>query len=242
VAILTEAEILAGQTLTIALSSGTANTMNGLITGAGNLTRTVSAAAGTMNATAKNTYTGITTISATGSATGSATFNVWHLADIGLASGIGAGDGTSLATNQASLVFGSNTGSTFGGVLAWNGFTSQSTDRLFTMGLGGAGARINAIGTVVGVTTPTITFSNTNPIAFTGSGARTLTLGGGTISDNTFRPQITDGGGATTLSKVDGGLWVINPGASGNTYTGGTSITGGTLAAAWRAMPWAAAR
>jgi shikimate kinase len=98
------------------------------------------------------------------------------------------------------------------------------------MGLGVAGARINAAGTVVGVTAPTMTFSNTGAIAFTGSGTRTLILGGATVADNTFRPQITDGGGATTLSKVDAGMWVINPGVSGNTYTGGTSITGGTLA------------
>jgi autotransporter-associated beta strand protein len=219
--VLTETEIASGQTLTIGAAG--ANVMSGLITGAGSLVRTTTAAAASMNSTARNTYTGSTTISATGAASGSTQLNVWHLADGGAASGIGQ------SSNAASnLVFG--TVGTFGGVLNWTGYTNQSTDRLFTMGLGAAGARINASGTVIGTSTaPTLTFSNTNPIAFTGSGARTLILGGGTISDNTFRPQITDGGGATTLSKVDGGLWLVNP-LAGNSYTGGTSITGGTLA------------
>jgi autotransporter-associated beta strand protein len=221
--VLSEAEIAGGQTLTIG-AAGT-NTMNGMLSGLGGLTRTTAAGAAVMNASALNTYEGVTTIRATGTATGSATFAVWHLADGGSASGIGRS-----SNGAANLVFGTNTAGNQGGILQWQGYTNQSTDRLFTMGLGAAGARINASGTVVGTSTaPTLTFSNTDPIAFTGSGARTLILGGGTISDNTFRPQITDGGGATTLSKVDGGLWLVNP-LAGNSYTGGTSITGGTLA------------
>jgi autotransporter-associated beta strand protein len=222
--ILTETEILSGQTLTIG-AAGT-NTVNGLITGAGNLVRTTSAGAALMNASASNTYTGITTLQATGTATGNTTFAVWQLANGGSASGIGQ------SSNAASnLVFGSNTAGTFGGVLQWQGFNNQSTDRLFTMGLGAAGARINATGTLVGLTVPTLTFSNTGAIAFAGSGARTLTLGGTTISDNVFRPQIiNDGANAVSLIKTDAGMWVLNPDAAGNTFTGGTTITGGTLA------------
>lgn len=221
--VLTEAEIAAGQTLTIS-AAGT-NTMNGLITGGGNLTRTTAGAAAAMNPTAKNTYGGITTLSATGTATGSTTFTIWQLADGGLASGLGQ------SSNAAgNLVFGSNTAGTFGGILAWAGLTNQSTDRLFTLGLGAAGARINASGTVVGVNAPTMTWSNTGALAFAGVGARTLTLGGTASSINVFRPAITDGGGATSLIKTDGGFWLLDPAAAANTYTGGTTITGGTLA------------
>lgn len=213
----------AGQTLTLL---GASSTFNGIISGDGNLTRTVAAAtAATLTTTDKNTFTGVTTLGATGTATTSAGITLYHLANGGSASGLGASG--SAASN---LVFVSNTAVNQGGILGWQGYTNQSTDRLFTMGLGTLAARINAAGTLVGTTAPALTFSNTGAIAFTGSGTRTLTLGGATISENTFRPQITDGGGATTLSKVDGGLWVINPDVAGNTFTGGTSITGGTLA------------
>lgn len=99
------------------------------------------------------------------------------------------------------------------------------------MGLGTAGARINAVGTVVGTDAPAMTFSNTGAIVMSVVGARTLTLGGATLADNTFRPQITDGGGATSLTKLDAWFfWLINPDVAGNTYTGGTTISGGTLA------------
>ncbi len=213
----------AGQTLSIV---GGSSTMNGLITGAGGLNRSVSGTtAGTLSASAKNTYTGVTTIGATGAATASAGITVWHLANGGVDSGIGAS--SSAAGN---LVFISNTANNQGGILGWAGFTDQSTDRLFTMGLGTAAARINASGTVIGTTAPTLTFSNTGAIVLSGAGARTLTLGGSTLSENVFRPQITDGGGATSLTKQDAGLWLINPGAAGNTHTGTTTIAAGTLA------------
>ncbi|MBX7211443.1 MAG: autotransporter-associated beta strand repeat-containing protein [Verrucomicrobiaceae bacterium] len=212
-----------GVTLTIA---GGSSTMNGSIIGLGGLTRTVSgSAAGTLTATARNSYSGPTTIGAVGTATASAGMTVYHLADGGLLSGIGSSP--SAASN---LVFVSNTAANQGGTLTWQGFSSQSTDRLFTMGLGTLAARIDASGTVIGTTAPTVAFSNTGAIAMAGSGTRTLTLGGTAISNNTFRPQITDGGGATTLIKTAAGLWLLNPGAAGNTYTGGTTISGGTLA------------
>lgn len=220
--ILTEAEIVAGQTLSLTGGSGT---MNGLITGAGNLTKTVgAAAAGTLSTTAKNTYTGITTLGATGAATVSAGIAVWHLDNGGLASGLGASG--SAAPN---LVFVSNAAANQGGVLTWNGYTNQSTDRLFTMGLGTLAARIDATGTVVGtLTNPTINFSNTGALAYTGAGARTLTLGGTTLSDNQFNPLIADSGGATSLIKTGAGLWIVKNGL--NSFTGGTTINGGTLA------------
>ena len=221
--ILTEAEILSGQTLTIAAGN---STMSGLITGAGNLAVSkAGTTGGTLTTTARNTYTGITTLGATGAATANAGISITQLADGGLASGLGAS--SNAATN---LIFTTSTAGTNGGILTWTGLTSQTTDRLFTMGLGAAGARINASGTLVGTNQPAMTWSNTGAVVMTGSGARTLILGGTGIVDNVFRPALTDGGGATTLSKVDVGIWMIDPAAGANTFTGGVSITGGTLA------------
>lgn len=221
--VLTELEVTIGQILTLAGGNGT---MNGLITGAGGITRTVAGAtAGTLTTSASNTYLGVTTLGSTGAATANAGITIWQLADGGVASGLG------MSSNAAgNLVFVTDAVGDNGGILTWSGLTSQSTDRLFTMGLGAAGARITATGTVVGTTAPTMTWSNTGAIAFTGAGARTLTLGGSTNSVNVFRPAITDGGGATSLIKADGGFWLLDPAAAANTYTGGTTITGGTLA------------
>ncbi|MBK8094980.1 MAG: autotransporter-associated beta strand repeat-containing protein [Verrucomicrobiaceae bacterium] len=219
--VLTETTIDAGQTLTIL---GGNSTYNGLFTGAGNLSRTVNGStAGTLTTSAKNTYTGITTIGSVGAATASAGISITHIADGGLASGIGA------SSNAASnLVFSAS--GTNGGVLTWTGYTNQSTDRLFTVGEGTRGAEIAASGTVVATTTaPTMTWSNTGSLAYTGTGARTLVLTGTTISENTFRPLIADNTGATSLLKSAAGLWLLDP-VAGNSYTGGTTITGGTLA------------
>ncbi|QIF04252.1 autotransporter-associated beta strand repeat-containing protein [Roseimicrobium sp. ORNL1] len=222
-----DVRIDASQTLT--LVGTTSDTYSGTITGGGGFTRTISSGSTGPTQTltsASSSYTGATTLGVTGTATANTGITVYHLANGGSNSGIGA------STNAASnLVFTTSTAGSNGGILTWSGFTDQSTDRLFTMGLGTAGARINASGTVVGMTVPKITFSNTGAIAFTGSGARTLTLGGAALSNNEFRPQITDGGGATSLIKTDAGLWLVNPDETlGNTYTGGTTISGGTLA------------
>lgn len=218
-----ETTIDAGQTLELA---GGNSAYNGMFTGVGGLAKTVAAAtAGTLTTPAKNTYTGATTLGALGAATASGGISVVHLADGGVASGIGA------SSNAASnLVFVSNTALNQGGILTWTGFTNQSTNRLFTMGDGTLAATITASGALVGTSQATLTFSNTGPIAYSGNGTRTLTLSGAGIGENVFRPQISDNVGATTLAKTGAGLWYVNPGPAGNNYTGGTNITAGTLA------------
>lgn len=223
-----EVVIASGQTLTIGTGTGTTtDTFSGIISGAGGLTRTLSSTSAVLQTLSnRNTYAGATTLGATGAATVNTTLNVYHLANGGANSSIG-----SSGSGAGNLVFTTSTAGSNGGILTWLGFNDQSTDRLFTMGLGTAGARINASGTVIGTTAPKLTFSNTGALVLAGSGARTLTLGGATLSNNEFRPQITDGGSATSLIKTDAGLWLVNPDETlGNTYTGGTTITGGTLA------------
>jgi autotransporter-associated beta strand protein len=70
-----------------------------------------------------------------------------------------------------------------------------------------------------------VTVNDTN--GFTASGAsRTLTLQGG--GDGTLMPSITDGSAnQTSLTKAGGGTWALSNAA--NTYTGQTTVTGGTL-------------
>lgn len=208
-----------GATLTLAGASGT---YSGVITGAGSLSKTIT---GTTNATLtlsnRNTYNGVTTIGiGSGAAAG---ISVWHMGNGGQPSGIGAS-----GSAAANLVF--NNGASTAGGLTWSGFGDQTTDRLFTMGTGVGAASIIANGTVIGTTAPKLTFSGTGAIAFlVANQTGTIQLGGSTISDNQFSPQITNNGtGAISLSKTGAGLWVMTNGA--NTYSGGTTINAGTLA------------
>ncbi|MBX7211444.1 MAG: autotransporter-associated beta strand repeat-containing protein [Verrucomicrobiaceae bacterium] len=224
----------AGQTLTLA---GTSGTFSGVITGGGGITKTVTTingatSAGTLTVPNLNTYTGPTQIGthvvsaipgASFTAGAASTVSVVYLANGGQPSGIGA------SSNAAANLILSNGANTSGG-LNWTGFTNQSTDRLFTMGTGVGAATITANGTVVGTNAPALTFSNTGAIAFLATNQTgTLQLGGGTISDNTFSPQITNNGSsAISVSKIDAGMWLMTNSTS--SYTGGTIINAGTLA------------
>ncbi|NBX01911.1 choice-of-anchor D domain-containing protein, partial [bacterium] len=64
---------------------------------------------------------------------------------------------------------------------------------------------------------------------FSGSGARTITLGGAQSGDNTFSGIISNNSNAneaTALTKSDAGKWILS---NSNTYTGVTTISSGTL-------------
>ena len=152
----------------------------------------------------------------------------------GVASPIGMG------STAAGLVFN-------GGTLLYTGANatifsqtqtpSISTDRLFTLAGNGTiqssgqyGNTVLAAGTQ---NNASLVFSNTSAISFSGTGVRTLTLGGNSIGDNVFRPQIvnnTNASEATSLTKADGGLWILDP-SSANTYSGATTVSGGALRA-----------
>ncbi|MBV6499159.1 MAG: hypothetical protein CJBNEKGG_01609 [Prosthecobacter sp.] len=197
-------------------------TYSGIISGGGGLTRTNNDTNARVSILPnRNTYTGPTTITTNGTNLVANRIDVYHLANAGQASGIG-----SAAADAANLVLNTGTG---GGGLRWLGFADQSTDRLFTIGAGTSAANIWADGTVIGGTAaPKIEFTNTGDVAFTGSGNRTLVLRGATIADNLMAPRLTDNGAdITSLSKIEGGLWILS---NNNTYSGGTTITAGTLA------------
>jgi len=152
--------------------------------------------------TGTNTYTGPTEVY-------SGRLNIATLANGGSNSSIGAS-----SNSAASILLN-------GGVFRYVGGT-QSSDRLFTVGLGGGFLYSSGSGPV--------SFTNTGAIAFSGSGARSLNLGGAhTGTTNVFAPVVGDGtGGATslTMSAVSGTVWALT---GNNTYTGTTNVAVGTL-------------
>ncbi|MBB5038870.1 autotransporter-associated beta strand repeat-containing protein [Prosthecobacter dejongeii] len=215
----TTVDIAAGQLLTVRNAT---QTYNGQVTGNGGFVRTNNDGnARDTTFTNLNTYAGPTRIINNVTNQVSNRINIFFLANGGQASGIGAA-----SSSASNLVLDNGTG---GGGLRWLGSNNQSTDRLFTLGAGAGAGAIWGDGQVFGDFAPAMSFTNPGAIAFVTSNTnQTLTLRGGTVSDNTFAPLLSNNGtGITSLSKVDGGMWVLT---NANTYTGTTTISGGTLA------------
>ena len=145
-----------------------------------------------------NTYTGPTTISG-------GVLNVSLVANGGSPSDIGA------ASNGATnLVFD-------GGSLLFSGGGVNTIDRLFTLTLSGG---------IIDVEVGTLSLTNTGPVAFSGAGARTLTLAGVDTAGDTLAPALADNGGPTAVTKTGVGTWILT---GTNTQSGTTTISQGTL-------------
>ena len=173
-------------------------TYSGVISGNGNLVKSVGGVQ--TLAGCNNSYTGTTRITG-------GTLAVSCLNDGGSNSSIGNS--------------GADAGNLYiGGTLSYVG-AGSSTNRQFT--IGSAGGTLDASGT------DAVNYTSTAPIVLEGTTARTLTIRGTSVSNNTLAAQITDSGvGATRLTKIDAGTWVLAN--TNNTYTGITRIDGGVLA------------
>jgi fibronectin-binding autotransporter adhesin len=150
-----------------------------------------------------NSYTGVTIVNG-------GTLQVASLSNGGLPSSMGASSNaaSNLILDAAALRYsGANT----------------STDRLFTVGSGGATLTFEGSSG-----SGSINFTNAGALVMSGSGNRTLTLNSGNTGSSTMTPIIPNpGSGVTSLLKVGTGRWVLG---GANTYTGDTTINDGTLA------------
>jgi fibronectin-binding autotransporter adhesin len=227
--------------LTVNSTSGDATTVNLSTTagtGVGSLSGTISGAGSsaainnggqlfTVNQTSNGTYPGV--INGTGGLTkngaatlalsgasnfaGPVTINAGTLSVNGIADG---GVNSPLGTGGAAasdLVLN-------GGTLQYTG-GAVSLNRQFTLTTAG--------GTIDSSGSGAMTLANTAAVPFSGSGARTLTLAGSNTGANTLAAQLVDGGGTTSLTKSGAGTWTVNNDT--NSYTGPTTVNGGTLVA-----------
>jgi fibronectin-binding autotransporter adhesin len=109
------------------------------------------------------------------------------------------------------------------GVLRHTGAANSSTDRLFTIGAGGATLESAGAG---GVTFGSAGGAN----ALSGTGARTLTLGGAGTGRSTLASSLANGadpiGDVLSVVKSGSGTWTL---AGNNTYTGTTTVSAGAL-------------
>jgi autotransporter-associated beta strand protein len=166
---------------------------------------------GTTDAGLTKLGNGMLTLSnATNTYNGPTTINGGTLSVDTLATGAPSelGNTTSAASN---LVFN-------GGTLRYTG-AGTSTDRTFTVDSVGAGFDSSGTGPVV--------YSNTTAPTFTGSSPVTFTFSGNNTGANTFAAPITDNGANSSSLVLNGpGNWTLT---GTNTYTGTTTLNGGTL-------------
>jgi autotransporter-associated beta strand protein len=167
--------------------------------------------AGSVILNGNKSYGGITTISR-------GILSVTSLANGGSPSSIGN------SSNAASNLLIGGSSSSNPSTLQYVGTSAASTDRLFTAVQGPSGS---SLANSAADPAHTLTFSNTGSIVMSGTGTRTIGLGGTNTGDNTFALQIdNEGANATSFTKREAGKWILT---GANTYTGVTNIAAGTL-------------
>ena len=190
-------------------------TLSGPITGSGALTLSGNNA-GKITFGGASTYTGKTLI-----AGGANVAGVGITLSVGSLNSVGAPVATSnlgRPTTAANGTIGIGLTS-FTSTLLYTG-PGETTDRVIDLAGTTGGAILEADGT------GPVTFSSA--FTATGAGSKTLTLQGSNTGLNTVGGAIVDNSGVnkTSLVKAQAGIWVL---AGANTYTGGTTISGGTL-------------
>jgi autotransporter-associated beta strand protein len=150
------------------------------------------------------------------------TLNVAAINDTGVNSSIGTGD---------TILFNQSTN----GVLNYTGGVTETNKKIL---LGGLASFENLVGKISSNGSGKLVFDNANfnvvATGVTATTARTLVLGGANTDANEIVGRIQDntptggGTGKINVTKEDAGFWILSGGA-GNTYTGTTSVNGGTL-------------
>jgi autotransporter-associated beta strand protein len=231
-------------TAATAVAAGTADTVltnngNGLVTYGGTLWGNTDTTARTLtvNGTGNTTLSGNITASGANhllvkSGTGAVTIQGTASTYLGATTISGGAltvtdfrtlNGHNTGTNTAAINIGSTTTA---GILTIGSQTAATAAGLTLL----TGKSINLAGTTGGATinanqafaAPVIIGS----VTATGVGAKSLTLGGTSTQENIISGVIPDSTSATSLVKADAGLWALS---GTNTFTGSTTISGGTL-------------
>jgi autotransporter-associated beta strand protein len=176
-------------------------TLSGVISGSGGLNKT--SGQGGVNITGtNNSFSGAVVISANGSLSAVSIGNT--------------GANSSLGTNGTITIGGSGNS----GTLTWTG-TTETTDKIFSMGGSSGNATISA-----STVNQTLTISQN--LLISGNGTKSLILtGAGNIAFNGSIPNGTSPNTSViSVTKSGAGTATLN---GTNSYTGGTTITSGTL-------------
>jgi fibronectin-binding autotransporter adhesin len=201
---------------TLAHTSSLDQTLSGVISGTGAVTKSFTTSSGgnagtwgtnsTLTLSGANTYTGLTSALA-----GTISFN--SIADV---SGGSSALGAPVTTAAGTIAIGTTTNA---GGLLYTG-SGHTSNRVINLAGTTGGATINASGSGALVLTSSLTA--------TGAGIKNLTLTGSNTADNRIGGAIVNNSvtNITSLAKSGAGTWVLS---GTNTYSGGTTISGGTL-------------
>jgi autotransporter-associated beta strand protein len=193
----------------------TTNTFSGILAdnGTNNAISIFKSGAGPLRlANTNSSYSGVTMLAG-------GTLSVASLANYGFNSSLGNRPSGSDSSDSVGILF-------RGGTLQYTNSTPQSTDRAIRLSTTGGGGTIDASGNVPSATL-SFTRTNSSPNFWEWPGARTLTLTGSNIGDNTFAMPIDDSGTTVHLTKSGTGKWVLA--STNSTYVGVTTLSGGIL-------------